>query len=486
MKIDDIESKKLLPNWSHDADWIQDAFDQIVLMCAGRLPAIDAPLTMQAIQCLTDEELREWYARFGVVEYYPDLNRETREKMLFWLARLYRYLGTPHAIRVLCDYVYNDLPLDVTVIDNLAFDGETLVDPTLLDLFDVDIDAGSAGISPTQAYRLVNNILRIARNSQTLRKIIYDYASDIDVNCGACSYGGDVCIDYSDNDEIARDVTPPATLPTVNTNAGFVTVYPNHNNFATGSVRAGRVWDDLSSQWVVSSYDPTKTYAAINWSAENSRSGFYGIRLSEYNGQIGLENVLANTIYRYIESQYATCDSTDATVACVYGNGFIYNAFKFTSGANDYYFVLDGVQNEWTISLNAIGYELFDPNEFEILIGFKWNDDNTELVAVNDLSNDYYWSRIVSQRDRDILSALELASSIASYTKYGFVAYVSGYTYTFIAIYSDMGETVATGHNPANCIIRYYSGGPAIMGLYYSAYSNEYVMTWKCRITRNS
>lgn len=209
MQIDDIESKKLLPNWAHDADWIQAAFDQIVLMCAGRLPAIDAPLTMQAIQCLTDEELREWYARFGVVEYYPDLNRETREKMLYWLARLYRFLGTPHAIRVLCDYIYNDLPLDVTVIDNLAFDGETLVDPTLLDLFDVEIDAGSAGISPTQAYRLVNNILRIARNSQTLRKIIYDYASDIDVNCGACSYGGDVCIDYSDNDELARDVTPP-------------------------------------------------------------------------------------------------------------------------------------------------------------------------------------------------------------------------------------------------------------------------------------
>lgn len=212
MKIDDIESKKLLPNWAHGADWIQAAFDQIVLMCAGRLPAIDAPLTMQAIQCLTDEELREWYARFGVVEYYPDLNRETREKMLYWLARLYRFLGTPHAIRVLCDYIYNDLPLDVTVIDNLAFDGETLVDPTLLDFFDIEIDAGSAGISPTQAYRLVNNILRIARNSQTLRKIIYDYASDIDVNCGACSYGGDVCIDYSDNDELARDVTPPGPV----------------------------------------------------------------------------------------------------------------------------------------------------------------------------------------------------------------------------------------------------------------------------------
>lgn len=259
MKIDDIESKKLLPNWAHGADWIQAAFDQIVLMCAGRLPAIDAPLTMQAIQCLTDEELREWYARFGVVEYYPDLNRETREKMLYWLARLYRYLGTPHAIRVLCDYIYNDLPLDVTVIDNLAFDGETLVDPTLLDLFDVEIDAGSSGISPTQAYRLVNNILRIARNSQTLRKIIYDYASDIDVNCGACSYGGDVCIDYSDNDELARDVTPPTPFGYFTTNGEQETtdtqIVPN--NFLTN------VYQLFDKDGNTIPYDSSKTYSFV-------------------------------------------------------------------------------------------------------------------------------------------------------------------------------------------------------------------------------
>lgn len=256
MKIDDIESKKLLPNWAHDADWIQAAFDQIVLMCAGRLPAIDAPLTMQAIQCLTDEELREWYARFGVVEYYPDLNRETREKMLYWLARLYRYLGTPHAIRVLCDYIYNDLPLDVTVIDNLAFDGETLVDPTLLDLFDVEIDAGSAGISPTQAYRLVNNVLRIARNSQTLRKIIYDYASDIDVNCGACSYGGDVCIDYSDNDEIARDVTPPAPASII----GYTR--PDKSATTLSTTIGSFVYDDAG---IMVMHEAGKTYTLLKF-----------------------------------------------------------------------------------------------------------------------------------------------------------------------------------------------------------------------------
>ena len=231
MQIDDIESKKLLPNWAHGADWIQAAFDKIVQIGVGRLPAIDAPLTMQAIQCLTDDELREWYARFGVVEYYPDLNRETREKMLYWIARLYRFLGTPHAIRVLCDYIYNDLPLDVTVIDNLAFDGETLVDPALLDLFDVEIDAGSSGISPANAYRLVSNIMRIARNSQTLRKIIYDYASDIDAPCAPCAYGSAVSVMVSDNDELARVVPPPG--PTFQE----ITLYTSSGNkTAQGSV----------------------------------------------------------------------------------------------------------------------------------------------------------------------------------------------------------------------------------------------------------
>lgn len=222
MKIDDIESKKLLPNWAHGADWIQAAFDQIVLMCAGRLPAINAPLTMQAIQCLTDEELREWYARFGVVDYYPELSRETREHMLFWLARLYRYLGTPSSVTSLCRYIFDEADIDISVQDNLAFDESgTLIDSALLDLFDIVADVHTSQFTPDKQFRLFTNILRIVRNSQTLRKIIYDYVSDIDVNCGACSYG-DVCVDYSDNDELARDVTPTDLIATLSSTGSLI------------------------------------------------------------------------------------------------------------------------------------------------------------------------------------------------------------------------------------------------------------------------
>lgn len=373
MRIDDIESKKLLPNWAHGADWIQAAFDQIVLMCAGRLPAIDAPLTMQAIQCLTDEELREWYARFGVVEYYPDLNRETREKMLYWLARLYRYLGTPHAIRVLCDYIYNDLPLDVTVIDNLAFDGETLVDPTLLDLFDVEIDAGSAGISPTQAYRLVNNILRIARNSQTLRKIIYDYASDIDVNCGACSYGGDVCIDYSDNDELARDVTPPTpVLPTVRISGQsdrdhwfYTNDQASESTYLTLGANSSQLLFSNTASYTT--YNSSRVYSVYKYQKLTTDAGTQGLTVIPYSfygaDRIGIQNSTSSSI-DVTRIRIYNCDDLSATVVTVYNSSnAAYNAFKYTVSGTDYYYVLDGTQTDWTDDLSSIGYHIVLPHD---------------------------------------------------------------------------------------------------------------------------
>ena len=205
MKIDEIDSKKLLPNWAHDADWIQAAFDGLVKACVARIPAIDAPLTLEAIKCLTDAEIEAWFGRFGVVEYYPELSRTTRENMLYWLARLYRFLGTPNAVRVLCNYIFDELPLDPEVRDNLAFDGETLVDPALLDLFDLVIDAGTSEVSPAQVPRIMANIYRIVRNSQTLRATVFSYAAEIDIDAAPAPCGAQCTTCVADS--------APATLP---------------------------------------------------------------------------------------------------------------------------------------------------------------------------------------------------------------------------------------------------------------------------------
>lgn len=558
MLIQNIDSKQLLPEWAHGIDWIQVVFDALVKRFVSRIPVIDCPLTLASIQGLTDSELQEWYARYGVVEYYPELSRTTRENLLYWLARLYRYLGTPESVRVLCDYIFDEAPLSVDVRDNLAFnaDGE-LVDESLLDLFDIAIDAETSSITLDQYERIVRNVLSIARNSQTLRNVYFRYDSEITVPMAVCDFGSavyrvgdddipaqpvgpvpvgpsvgdiitlgrypqatstpediewvvlavdtanhrallvskyaltarqfDVSRPYSGNywgtstlrtwlngdfwndaftvydqaaiilsdldtngtatqdhvfiltisdandyfssnsdrlciatqyainqniyntptehyapwwlrtkDSTTRNdyaafvesdgavhadgysatdthfgirpaiwldyTTPVITFPGVIVDAGWVAIYPNHADFPPNELREGRIWG--SGGWVVSTYDPTKTYAAFWWHSDSTGgnlSGHYGIELSNYDGKLGITNVLSYTIPSFIEAHYSTCDSPDALVVVVYNStNEAYTAFKFTQDDVDYYFVLDEIQTDWTDNLSSIGYHLPD------------------------------------------------------------------------------------------------------------------------------
>lgn len=183
MRLSEIESKQLLPRFAHDVDWIQQAFDVIVKRVFNRSKSIDAPLTLNSIQALTDEELQMYYEQFGVVSYYPDLSRETRENMLFELCRIYRYLGTPHAIETLCKYIFDGVDLDIKVHDNLAFDADgNLTDSSLLDVFDVEISPDSANLGPLVNQRILANIINFSRNSQALRDIYYEIEEDYELN----------------------------------------------------------------------------------------------------------------------------------------------------------------------------------------------------------------------------------------------------------------------------------------------------------------
>lgn len=230
MQISDIESKRLLPSWAHGIDWIQAVFDFIVRTCATRIPALEAPLTRQSIECLTNEELEQWFDRLGVVEYYPELSRETREKMLYWLARLYRFLGTPQAVRILCEYIHDGEPLNVVVHDDLAWEGETLVEPSLLDVFDVEIDAESPQITPALAYRIRNNILRIARNTQQLRNIIYKFSSWIAVPVASVQdIGAAIRVQNWELAVVPTPPTPPQDYMDV-----FLWLKKDHNSISSG------------------------------------------------------------------------------------------------------------------------------------------------------------------------------------------------------------------------------------------------------------
>lgn len=204
MKLENIKSAELLPRFAHAISWVMDALDRAVKYINGRANSIDAPLTLESIQALTDNELEALYKELGVAEYYPDLTRETRDRFLFELARAYRYLGTPHAVELLCQYIFDDTPIEVEVDDNRAWDSSGhLVDENLLDTFSVQVTPDSLDATPEQHARILANIIRFSRNSQALESIYYNFESSFDLPvypvalgraCAETTYGESPCV----------------------------------------------------------------------------------------------------------------------------------------------------------------------------------------------------------------------------------------------------------------------------------------------------
>lgn len=149
-------------------------------------------------------------------------------------------------------------------------------------------------------------------------------------------------------------------LPTVS-DGGWASIYPNHETFYAGTTREARVWG--SGSWVVSTYDPSLSYAVNWWHCDQfggREEGRIGILLGDYgNGRISITNTYTRDLRGFIEAHYFTCSSNQATIANVYNSSDVaYTAFKYTRGGVDYYYVLDDVQSDWTDDLSSIGYHV--------------------------------------------------------------------------------------------------------------------------------
>lgn len=186
MKLNDIESKRLLPAFSREqADWICNALDVFVKAVDDRLSVLSSPFTLEAIHALTDEELQLWFEQFKLAKYYPDLPREYRDRILYDEIRLFNMLGTKPAVEALCKYIFADFETTVSIIDNLAFDDTgTLVDASAKDLYDaiVNIPDSSFGNDETQIRRIFENLKKFGRASQKLRKLILETDSDVEMS----------------------------------------------------------------------------------------------------------------------------------------------------------------------------------------------------------------------------------------------------------------------------------------------------------------
>lgn len=204
MRLGTIKTADLLPR-TPDIEtrlaWVCNAFDLFIGGIDTRRKALSAPYSLEAIQALNDEELQRYYEEFGLAPYYSDLPRSARENMLFDQWRFLRKLGTKAAVLALCQYIFGDNPIDLDIVDNLAFDiNGVLTNESLIDMYDAIITVDNPQLDEFQLSRIFANITRFGRVSQKLRGITMRYETeDWDIYSGAAS------LDYAefyDNDWI--------------------------------------------------------------------------------------------------------------------------------------------------------------------------------------------------------------------------------------------------------------------------------------------
>ena len=214
MKLNDCHSVDLAPvNYAERLGWACAAFDEFIHTLDARRYALSAPYSMAAIKALTDEEMQVYYREIGLAPYYADLPRSARENMLFDELANLRKLGTVAAVESLCQYIFGDNPISLTIRDNLAFDSAgNITDKSLLNLYDAIITVSNPVLDAFQLSRIFSNMTRFGRVSQKLRGIVMRYETDgLNAYFGAGSL--DTCYFF---DNAWTNCTAP-NMPTVAT-----------------------------------------------------------------------------------------------------------------------------------------------------------------------------------------------------------------------------------------------------------------------------
>lgn len=107
-------------------------------------------------------------------------------------------------------------------------------------------------------------------------------------------------------------------------------------------------------------YNSNKAYATI-YALDDDDNRIPSINVGYVNNgssNLLVKNLGSSTIL-YNSSKVAVCSTSSADIITVYNSSNeTFNAFKYTVGGVDYYYVLDNVQTDWVDDLSSIGYSL--------------------------------------------------------------------------------------------------------------------------------
>lgn len=127
-----------------------------------------------------------------------------------------------------------------------------------------------------------------------------------------------------------------------------------------GTLSAGQTETLRDSNGNTVPYDTTACYACKDYYGSGGEGPGTNRDLLSIINVNSILKVTASAYVSYVYFVYVQkCSSNLATVVPVYNSSnVVYNAFKFTASGTDYYYVLDGTQDDWVSDLSSIGYSL--------------------------------------------------------------------------------------------------------------------------------
>lgn len=193
MKLYDVKSYSMLPRFAQNAftESLCAAVDELVGELALRCDALPCETSKDALGVCRDDELAQIAEDLGVIPYYPDLKRETRENLILQAKTWTRYSGTVGAIVAMVNALFDT---DSTVVDDEHSDAFHYV----IEVYDNYVESSET------SFRRFNECLEtIGHTTTTPDGFTFYYEGYSDVNT-AC-VGGDVLVLY-DTDKLCEPV----------------------------------------------------------------------------------------------------------------------------------------------------------------------------------------------------------------------------------------------------------------------------------------
>lgn len=196
MLLSDCRSYLLLPRFAQNefTESLCGAVDELIRRIAERCNALPCENSADALAACRDDELAQIADDLGVIPYYPDLPRATRENIILKAKTWTRYAGTVGAVIEMVNALFNT--------------NHTTIDDALDDAFNYHIDIEDNFVESTEVnFKRFNECLEMLGHTTTTPDgFTFHYEGTFETNVTAVS--GDVLV-WLDTDKICEPVVKP-------------------------------------------------------------------------------------------------------------------------------------------------------------------------------------------------------------------------------------------------------------------------------------